>query len=148
HPGGGRALHGHGAGGPPGGGAPAVRRAGRGRGGLPARGGGGPVTRLVVVGDALLDRGLAGGVDRVCPDAPVPVVDQRADRARPGGAGLAAALLAGDGTEVTLITALARDAAGEELRTLLAAAGVAVVDLGSDGATAEKIRVRAGQQSL
>ena len=30
---------------------------------------------LVVVGDALLDRDLTGTVDRLCPDAPVPVVD-------------------------------------------------------------------------
>ena len=49
---------------------------------------------LVVVGDALLDRDLTGTVDRLCPDAPVPVVDSPVDVPRPGGAGLAALLAA------------------------------------------------------
>jgi D-beta-D-heptose 7-phosphate kinase/D-beta-D-heptose 1-phosphate adenosyltransferase len=68
--------------------------------------------RLVVVGDALLDRDVIGSVERLAPDAPVPVLDEREQRVRPGGAALAAALAARDGLEVTLITALADDAAG------------------------------------
>ncbi len=104
--------------------------------------------RVVVVGDALLDRDLDGTVERVCPDAPVPVVDVQAERTRPGGAALAAALAAGDGAGVTLITALAHDAPGRILAGLLADAGVDVVDLGLHGPTPEKVRVRAGGQSL
>lgn len=104
--------------------------------------------RLVVVGDTLLDRDVTGRVDRVCPDAPVPVLDEAATRSRPGGAGLAAVLAAADGRPVTLVTALAHDRAGDELRRLLAAADVRVVDLGTAGGTAEKIRLRAEGQSL
>ena len=63
--------------------------------------------RLVVVGDALLDRDVLGVVDRVAPDAPVPVVDVQTTRERPGGAGLAAVLLAGRGAHVTLASARA-----------------------------------------
>ena len=48
--------------------------------------------RLLVIGDTLLDRDVAGRVERVCPDAPVPVVDVADVRERPGGAGLAALL--------------------------------------------------------
>ena len=81
---------------------------------------------LVVVGDSLLDRDLDGSVERICPDAPVPVVDVCAETDRPGGAGLAALLLAADGREVTLVTALGDDRAGGRLADLLAAAGVAV----------------------
>jgi len=103
---------------------------------------------LVVVGDALLDRDLEGAVERLCPDAPVPVVDQSAIVARPGGAGLAAALAAAEGREVTLVTALAPDAAGEELRAVLGRCGVEVVDLGLEGETIEKVRIRAGGRSL
>lgn len=103
---------------------------------------------LVVVGDALLDRDLEGRVERLCPDAPVPVVDDPAERCRPGGAALAAALAAADGRPVVLVTALAQDEAGAQLAALLAAAGVEVVDLGLDGATAEKVRVLAGGRSL
>ena len=103
---------------------------------------------LVVVGDALLDRDLDGRVERLAPDAPVPVVDDPAERRRPGGAALAATLAALDGRAVVLVTALAADEAGTALRELLAAAGVEVVDLGLAGPTPEKTRVRADGRSL
>ena len=104
--------------------------------------------RLVVVGDALLDRDLDGRAERLAPDAPVPVVDAIAERPRPGGAGLAAALAAAGGTPVTLICALGRDEAGRRLRELLREAGVEVCDLGLHGETPEKIRVRASGRAL
>jgi D-beta-D-heptose 7-phosphate kinase / D-beta-D-heptose 1-phosphate adenosyltransferase len=101
------------------------------------------VTRagLVVVGDALLDRDVLGAVERLSPDAPVPVVDQEAVHARPGGAGLAALLAALDGRPVTLVTALGADAAGSELGAMLDARGVQVLDLGLEGSTPEKLRI-------
>jgi rfaE bifunctional protein nucleotidyltransferase chain/domain/rfaE bifunctional protein kinase chain/domain len=102
-----------------------------------------------VVGDALLDRDLDGRAERLAPDAPVPVVDDPAERRRAGGAGLAATLAAlWDGREVILVTALGGDEAGQVLRGLLERAGVAVVDLGLAGRTPEKIRVRAEGRSL
>jgi rfaE bifunctional protein nucleotidyltransferase chain/domain/rfaE bifunctional protein kinase chain/domain len=104
--------------------------------------------RLVVVGDALLDRDLDGSAERLSPDSAAPVVDDPTDVARPGGAALAAALAAGDGHDVTLVTALGRDDAGHEVAALLAAAGVTLVDLGHDGATPEKTRVRVDGRSL
>jgi len=103
---------------------------------------------LLVVGDTLLDRDLVGTVDRLCPDAPVPVVDEPVQVSRPGGAGLAALLAAADGRDVWLVTALADDAGGRELAELLASAGVRVVDLRLAGATPEKIRIRADGRSL
>ena len=104
---------------------------------------------LVVVGDALLDRDLDGRAERLAPDAPVPVLDDPAERRRPGGAALAATLAATlDGRAVVLVTALAADEAGTTLRELLELAGVEVVDLGLAGPTPEKIRVRAGGHSL
>src|SRR4051794_35107942 len=104
--------------------------------------------RLTVIGDALLDRDVEGDVRRLAPDAPVPVVDHEQTVVRPGGAGLAATLAAAGGHEVRLVTALARDAAGRELAGALAAHDVEVVDLGLDGATPEKIRVRAQGRAL
>jgi D-beta-D-heptose 7-phosphate kinase / D-beta-D-heptose 1-phosphate adenosyltransferase len=101
------------------------------------------VTRLVVIGDTLVDRDVDGDAVRLAPDAPAPVLDEREVRARPGGAGLAAVLAARDGAAVTLVTALGDDGAGAEAADLLARAGVAVVDLGSAAATPEKIRLRA-----
>ncbi|MCW3004166.1 MAG: D-beta-D-heptose 1-phosphate adenosyltransferase, partial [Conexibacter sp.] len=104
--------------------------------------------RLTVLGDALLDRDVEGAVHRMAPDAPVPVVEHDHTSVRPGGAGLAAALSAAGGHEVRLVTAIAPDAAGAELAAELRACGVEVVDLGVDGATPEKIRVRAGGRAL
>lgn len=104
--------------------------------------------RLVVVGDTLLDRDIDGTVARLCPDAPVPVLDERVSADRPGGAGLAALLAARQGIEVALVTALADDAGGARLSQLLTAAGVQLYALPLSGATPEKIRLRARGQVL
>jgi rfaE bifunctional protein nucleotidyltransferase chain/domain/rfaE bifunctional protein kinase chain/domain len=98
---------------------------------------------LAVVGDALLDRDLAGDARRLAPDAPVPVVDGIDQRSRPGGAGLAALLAARAGAQVALVSPVGDDAAGRELCELLTAAGVTVHALALDGETPEKVRVLA-----
>ncbi|MGI5522110.1 PfkB family carbohydrate kinase [Micromonospora sp. CA-259024] len=98
---------------------------------------------VVVLGDTLLDRDVEGVVNRLCPDSPVPVLDETAAIDRPGGAGLAAVFAAAQGAEVVLVTALADDAGGARLSALLAAAGVQVYPLALSGATPEKIRLRA-----
>ncbi|MGC5019599.1 PfkB family carbohydrate kinase [Micromonospora sp. DT47] len=98
---------------------------------------------LVVIGDTLLDRDVEGVVNRLCPDSPVPVLDETAHVDRPGGAGLAAVFSAAQGAEVALVTALADDVGGARLSSLLTAAGVQVYALPLAGATPEKIRLRA-----
>ncbi|PWR07070.1 D-beta-D-heptose 1-phosphate adenosyltransferase [Micromonospora acroterricola] len=97
---------------------------------------------VVVVGDTLLDRDVEGVVNRLCPDSPVPVLDETVAIDRPGGAGLAAVFAAAQGAEVVLVTALADDAGGARLSALLADAGVQVYPLALSGATPEKIRLR------
>ncbi|MER5479994.1 D-glycero-beta-D-manno-heptose 1-phosphate adenylyltransferase [Streptomyces sp. NPDC002734] len=97
---------------------------------------------LVVVGDALLDRDLAGTADRLAPDAPVPVVADCVERLRPGGAALAAYLAAQDGRQVTLITGLGDDPAARRLRRLLEPA-VRVIALPVSGPLPEKTRLLA-----
>ncbi|HEX6425645.1 MAG TPA: PfkB family carbohydrate kinase [Acidimicrobiales bacterium] len=103
---------------------------------------------LCVVGDALLDVDWDGAVQRVCRDAPAPVLDTPTERARPGGAALAAALAAASGAEVTLVTALGADDGARRLADLLAAAQVEVVDLGLDAPTPVKLRLRAEGHSI
>jgi D-beta-D-heptose 7-phosphate kinase / D-beta-D-heptose 1-phosphate adenosyltransferase len=108
-----------------------------------------PEPRLVVVGDALLDRDVAGTVDRLSPEAPVPLVGDARVVERPGGAGLVSLLAArSPGWQVTLVTGIGRDAAGARLRELLERAGVAVVDLATGGATPVNTRVRAADRTL
>ena len=104
--------------------------------------------RLVVVGDALLDRDLVGTVDRVAPDAPVPVLAATESMDRPGGAALAAALATDLGVEVTLVAPVPDDAGGTRLRALLDDAGVRLCALPVAGPMPEKIRIRAGGHML
>jgi rfaE bifunctional protein nucleotidyltransferase chain/domain/rfaE bifunctional protein kinase chain/domain len=104
--------------------------------------------RLVVVGDVVLDRDLLGTCERLCPDAPVPVVDVAEVRERPGGAGLTAMLCRADDLEVTLIAPIAADEAGRRLTGLLTRAGVRLVPLACGGGTRRKTRVRCAGQSL
>ncbi|WP_407676278.1 PfkB family carbohydrate kinase [Plantactinospora alkalitolerans] len=96
----------------------------------------------MVVGDTLLDRDVEGVVNRLCPDSPVPVLDENNSVDRPGGAGLAALFAVGRGFEVALVTALADDEGGARLSSLLTAAGVQIYGLPLPGATPEKIRLR------
>ncbi|GGP71952.1 D-glycero-beta-D-manno-heptose 1-phosphate adenylyltransferase [Saccharothrix coeruleofusca] len=102
--------------------------------------------RLVVVGDSLLDVDVEGNADRLCPDAPAPVLEVEAEHARPGGAALAAALAHADGLEVTLVSAIAEDADGERLRERLA--DVKGVYGPSPVPTPVKTRLRSGGHSL
>ena len=107
-----------------------------------------PRPSLCVVGDALLDVDWDGAVQRVCNDAPAPVLDTPTERVRPGGAALAAALAAASGAHVTLVTALGADEDARRLADLLAAAQVEVVDLGLDAPTPVKLRLRADGHSI
>ncbi|WP_432545959.1 PfkB family carbohydrate kinase [Kineococcus sp. SYSU DK004] len=105
--------------------------------------------RVVVVGDVVLDRELVGGVHRVAPDAPVPVVDLEQTVESPGGAGLTALLAAGPGdapVRVALVAPVADDEAGRRLVELLP--GVEVVVLPHAGGTRRKSRVRGNGQVL
>ncbi|GAA3446230.1 D-glycero-beta-D-manno-heptose 1-phosphate adenylyltransferase [Planomonospora venezuelensis] len=102
---------------------------------------------LVVVGDSLLDVDVEGEAERLCPDAPVPVVAGTRERRRPGGAGLAALLAAGEGTEVVLVTAAGDDESGRILQEMLAGS-VETVRLPLSGGTVTKTRIRARGQTL
>ncbi len=102
---------------------------------------------LVVVGDTLLDVDLEGSSDRLCPDAPVPVVDLRRRWLRPGGAGLTALLAARAGVPVVLVTGIAQDEDGDTLLRLLGAE-LEVLPQQMRGTTVVKTRVRTTTEPL
>ncbi len=102
---------------------------------------------LVVLGDALLDVDIDGISERLCPDAPVPVVDIAREWPRPGGAGLAALLAARSTSDVALVAPLGRDEAGRTLSGLLERE-VGLVPMPLRGSTVRKTRVRAAGRSL
>ena len=103
---------------------------------------------IVVIGDAVLDRDVVGRTERICPDAPVPVLDVEAETSGPGGAGLAALLCRAPATSVTLVTPLGDDEPGHALRSALESAGITVVPLRQAGPTRRKTRIRSLGQSL
>ncbi|HEV3342687.1 MAG TPA: D-glycero-beta-D-manno-heptose 1-phosphate adenylyltransferase [Pirellulales bacterium] len=73
----------------------------------------------LVFGDVMLDRRIAGQVDRISPEAPVPVLNVRQEYCCPGGAGHVAASLAGLGCQVTVAGVVGDDADGRTLQDLL-----------------------------
>lgn len=103
--------------------------------------------RVVVLGDALLDCWLAGSAQRLCREAPVPVVGLDERQYACGGAANTAANLAGLGAHPILLTAVGDDRAGELLRARAGAAGVEVRAVPVPGRrTLVKSRVVADEQ--
>lgn len=80
--------------------------------------------RLLVVGDVILDRYIRGSVDRISPEAPVPVVRVRGEDHRPGGAANVAANLTAVGARAELISAVGNDDGGAILSRLIEERGV------------------------
>ncbi len=106
-------------------------------------------SRVLVVGDAMLDRYWFGGVDRVSPEAPVPVVRVTREENRLGGAANVALNVKMLGAACTLLTVVGDDAAGRSLAELLQQQGIQAV-LGTDAQlqTVVKLRVIGRSQQL
>ncbi|QEL65655.1 D-glycero-beta-D-manno-heptose-7-phosphate kinase [Oryzomicrobium terrae] len=106
-------------------------------------------TRLLVVGDVMLDRYWFGDVSRISPEAPVPVVKVERTEERPGGAANVARNAAALGARVSLLSVVGDDEAGRRLQALMAEEGV-VASLHADAAidTTVKLRVIGRQQQL
>src|SRR5471030_2400277 len=87
--------------------------------------------RVLVVGDAMLDRYWFGAVDRISPEAPVPVVRIDREEERLGGAANVALNVKSLGAQTTLLTVVGTDEPARRLRALLEQHGVTAL-LGSD----------------
>jgi D-beta-D-heptose 7-phosphate kinase / D-beta-D-heptose 1-phosphate adenosyltransferase len=70
-------------------------------------------TRVVVLGDVMLDRFVYGLVERVSPEAPIPVLHYQSERSMLGGAANVARNIVGLGGQAVLIGVLGADAAGD-----------------------------------
>jgi hypothetical protein len=81
-------------------------------------------TRLLVIGDVMLDQFIWGSVTRISPEAPVPVLDFQRESFMPGGAANVARNLTALGVNTTLFGAVGRDLAARQLGRLLAEQGV------------------------
>src|SRR5690606_3442323 len=105
--------------------------------------------RIAVVGDAMLDLYLKGEVERISPEAPVPVVRVRERKYALGGAANVAQNVLAVGARCELVAAVGRDGAGAQLREMLAEKGAeprGLVDC--DRPTTTKTRVVARNQQV
>jgi len=106
--------------------------------------------RLAVIGDSMVDRFLWGRVDRISPEAPVPVVRIEQETLKLGGAANVAANIRALGAEAVLFGVCGPDDAGRQLRELLVARGIAdtgLVDC-SGRPTTIKTRIIAHNQQV
>ncbi len=106
--------------------------------------------RILVVGDLMLDEYLRGRVERISPEAPVPVFRLEQADFRPGGAANAARNLAALGAKVALAGVVGADEEGRKLIAALDALGIdrRAVLIDPKRPTVRKSRVLAGGQQL
>jgi D-glycero-beta-D-manno-heptose-7-phosphate kinase len=105
--------------------------------------------RVLVVGDVMLDRYWFGEVERISPEAPVPVIKIDRTEERPGGAANVARNAAALGARVALLSVVGRDEAGDALERLLSTENVrAVLHRDDTIATTIKLRAIARHQQL
>jgi len=106
-------------------------------------------TRLLVVGDVMLDRYWFGDTHRISPEAPVPVVQVGKVDERLGGAANVARNVAALGGHATILGVIGDDEPGQRVTQLLKASGVdSQLELDSKVPTIVKLRVIARQQQL
>lgn len=105
--------------------------------------------RVMVVGDVMLDRYWYGAVDRISPEAPVPVVRITHEEERNGGAANVAYNVVTLGAQSSLLTVVGDDEASHKLEALVADTGIQT-HFGRDPAlkTTVKLRVIGRQQQL
>jgi rfaE bifunctional protein kinase chain/domain len=105
--------------------------------------------RVLVVGDVMLDRYWFGEVERISPEAPVPVVKIARSEERPGGAANVARNAAALGAAATLLSVTGDDEPGRVLERIVGAEGVQTLfHRDPTIATTVKLRVIGRQQQL
>jgi D-beta-D-heptose 7-phosphate kinase / D-beta-D-heptose 1-phosphate adenosyltransferase len=103
-----------------------------------------------VIGDLMIDEYVTGTVERISPEAPVPVVRAQGSETRLGGAANIARQIAILGAHVSVAGVCGEDAAGQQLRELCGSAGIdtrAVLELPGRNTT-RKLRVVSHSQQL
>ncbi len=106
-------------------------------------------SRVLVVGDVMLDRYWFGDVHRISPEAPVPVVKVEKSEERLGGAANVARNAAALNAHTTLLSVVGDDEPGVTLKRMLEEAGIrAVLHVDREFKTTVKLRVIGRQQQL
>lgn len=106
--------------------------------------------RLLVLGDVMLDEYIWGQVGRICPEAPVPIVEEVRRSSVPGGMANVAVNAAALGAQVTVGGVVGEDAQGKALCDMLKALGIDTTGLRTDPQrpTTAKTRIIAHNQQV
>jgi D-beta-D-heptose 7-phosphate kinase/D-beta-D-heptose 1-phosphate adenosyltransferase len=106
--------------------------------------------RVLVIGDLILDRYVSGDVERISPEAPIPVLNARTTAEKLGGAGNVAANLRSMEAEVEMVGVVGQDGRGRMLSEMLAQSGVVTSGVLADPSrpTTEKTRMISGVQQV
>ena len=106
--------------------------------------------KVLVVGDVMVDRYLSGTVDRISPEAPVPIVHLQRNEERLGGAANVILNIQALGAQPFLCTVIGRDAIGDRFMDLMSEGGLMGegVIRSADRPTTIKTRIMAGKQQL
>jgi rfaE bifunctional protein kinase chain/domain len=107
-------------------------------------------TKIGVIGDIMLDTYWWGGVDRISPEAPVPIVSLQRKETRVGGAANVALNLRALGAPTTLFAIIGKDVEGEELNGLLKQEGIHTqyICTSETRVTTNKIRIMGRNQQM
>ncbi|MDE1969765.1 MAG: bifunctional heptose 7-phosphate kinase/heptose 1-phosphate adenyltransferase, partial [Alphaproteobacteria bacterium] len=107
-------------------------------------------TRLICAGDVMLDHYVTGRVERISPEAPVPVLHIDNEERRLGGAGNVLRNLHALGAETCFVSVTGADPAGHEIARMVATLGNAEAHVLAerDRATSVKTRYVADTQQL
>ena len=106
--------------------------------------------RILCVGDVMLDRYIYGSVDRISPEAPIPILAVTRETAMLGGAGNVVRPLAALKARCCFVSLIGEDPAGREVTQLIAAEPSVEPNLlpEPDRVTTIKVRYVAGSQQL
>jgi len=99
-------------------------------------------TRILCVGDVMLDRYIYGDVERISPEAPIPVLKVRDERSMLGGAGNVVRNLSALGAEVSFVSVIGEDDAGAEIVELLGELGGTTACLVRDKGRRSTVKTR------
>lgn len=105
--------------------------------------------RVLVVGDVMLDRYWFGDVNRISPEAPVPVVHVQRSEERLGGAANVARNIAALGVQTALLCVVGTDEPGQRIVEMLEQSRVAAhIERDAELSTTIKLRILSRQQQL
>lgn len=107
-------------------------------------------TRVAILGDVMLDTYWWGSVDRISPEAPVPVVALKRKELRVGGAANVALNTASLGAKTTMISVIGADSDGEQLLQLLQEKNIDTqyIKTAANRVTTNKTRVMSRNQQM